>query len=33
VQQLPTKLRLRLKVSYTTDGGQPTLEQVDWTEP
>ncbi|KIV81215.1 hypothetical protein, variant 3 [Exophiala sideris] len=30
---LPPKLRLRLKVSYTKDGGAPMTEQVDWTEP
>ncbi|KIW25164.1 uncharacterized protein PV07_10825 [Cladophialophora immunda] len=30
---LPTKLRLRLKISYTKDGGSPVTEQVDWTEP
>ncbi|KAI1611258.1 DNA II binding protein 1 [Exophiala viscosa] len=30
---LPPKLRLRLKVSYTKDGGAPVTEQVDWTEP
>ncbi|KAH0830996.1 AP-1 complex subunit gamma-1 [Fonsecaea pedrosoi] len=30
---LPTKLRLRLKISYAKDGGAPVTEQVDWTEP
>ncbi|OAP58150.1 hypothetical protein AYL99_07240 [Fonsecaea erecta] len=31
---LPPKLRLRLKISYTKDGGgAPVTEQVDWTEP
>ncbi|OAL27276.1 hypothetical protein AYO22_03551 [Fonsecaea multimorphosa] len=30
---LPTKLRLRLKISYTKDGGASMTEQVDWTEP
>lgn len=30
---LPPKLRLRLKISYTKEGGAPLIEQVDWTEP
>ncbi|KAG9785275.1 Adaptor protein complex AP-1 gamma subunit, partial [Aureobasidium melanogenum] len=30
---LPPKLRLRLKISYTKEGGAPITEQVDWTEP
>ncbi|KAF3491597.1 AP-1 complex subunit gamma-1 [Arthroderma uncinatum] len=30
---LPPKLRLRLRVSYSKNGGNPAVEQVDWTEP
>ncbi|KAH8692779.1 putative AP-1 adaptor complex subunit gamma [Talaromyces proteolyticus] len=30
---LPTKLRLRLRVTYGKDGATPVTEQVDWTEP
>jgi len=30
---LPAKLRLRLKVMYSKDGGAALVEQVDWTEP
>ncbi|GAD96485.1 gamma-adaptin, putative [Paecilomyces variotii No. 5] len=30
---LPAKLRLRLRVTYAKDGGNPVTEQVDWTEP
>ncbi|KAL8828793.1 MAG: hypothetical protein Q9170_006449 [Blastenia crenularia] len=30
---LPLKLRLRLKISYTKDGGSPITDQVDWSEP
>lgn len=30
---LPTKLRLRLRVSYSKNGSSPVLEQVDWSEP
>ncbi|KAJ9216856.1 hypothetical protein DTO166G4_1702 [Paecilomyces variotii] len=30
---LPPKLRLRLRVTYSKDGGNPVTEQVDWTEP
>ena len=33
MQALPTKLRLRLKISFAKDGGAPITEQVDWTEP
>ena len=33
IQALPTKLRLRLKIAYTMDGGSAMNEQVDWTEP
>ena len=32
-QALPAKLRLRLKVSYTKEGGTPVTDQVDWSEP
>ncbi|CAL5867426.1 uncharacterized protein PFLUO_LOCUS1645 [Penicillium psychrofluorescens] len=30
---LPPKLRLRLRVTYAQDGGNPVTDQVDWTEP
>ncbi|KAK2843942.1 hypothetical protein FQN49_005920 [Arthroderma sp. PD_2] len=30
---LPPKLRLRLRISYAKNGGNPTVDQVDWTEP
>ncbi|CAG8104013.1 unnamed protein product [Penicillium olsonii] len=30
---LPAKLRLRLRVSYARDGGDPVTDQVDWSEP
>ena len=33
LQPLPSKLRLRLKVSYTKEGMSPLTEQVDWSEP
>ena len=34
VQNLPPKLRLRLRISYTRDDGSPPItDQVDWTEP
>ncbi|KAF2431981.1 AP-1 complex subunit gamma-1 [Tothia fuscella] len=29
----PAKLRLRLKIGYSTPAGAPVAEQVDWTEP
>ncbi|KAL9625678.1 MAG: hypothetical protein Q9204_007769 [Flavoplaca sp. TL-2023a] len=32
-KQLPPKLRLRLKVSYTKDGAGSVVDQVDWSEP
>lgn len=32
-QALPTKLRLRVKISYSKNGAEPVTEQVDWTEP
>ncbi|KAI1982831.1 clathrin associated protein complex large subunit [Ophidiomyces ophidiicola] len=30
---LPTKLRLRLRVTYSKNGSDSVTEQVDWTEP
>ncbi|CAI7593313.1 unnamed protein product [Penicillium bialowiezense] len=30
---LPAKLRLRLRVSSARDGGDPVIDQVDWSEP
>ncbi|KAJ5852125.1 uncharacterized protein N7529_011510 [Penicillium soppii] len=30
---LPAKLRLRLRVSSARDGGDPVVDQVDWSEP
>ncbi|KAJ6137838.1 Clathrin/coatomer adaptor adaptin-like N-terminal [Penicillium samsonianum] len=30
---LPTKLRLRLRVTSARDGGNPVTDQVDWSEP
>ncbi|OAL63496.1 AP-1 complex subunit gamma-1 [Trichophyton rubrum] len=30
---LPPKLRLRLRISYAKNGGNPSVDQVDWTEP
>ncbi|KAM5479460.1 clathrin associated protein complex large subunit [Microsporum canis] len=30
---LPPKLRLRLRISYSKNGGNPSVDQVDWTEP
>ncbi|OQE30457.1 hypothetical protein PENFLA_c003G06302 [Penicillium flavigenum] len=30
---LPAKLRLRLRVTYARDGGNPVTDQVDWSEP
>ncbi|RMJ28180.1 AP-1 complex subunit gamma-1 [Aspergillus sp. HF37] len=30
---LPSKLRLRLRVTYAMDGSEPVTDQVDWTEP
>ena len=33
MQNLPPKLRLRLKISYANEDGSPAItEQVDWTE-
>lgn len=32
-QALPAKLRLRLRVSSARDGGDPVIDQVDWSEP
>ena len=32
-QSLPPKLRLRLKINFTPEGGAPVTEQVDWSEP
>jgi len=29
----PSRVRLRLKIGYSTGGGPPTAEQVDWSEP
>ncbi|EMD60539.1 hypothetical protein COCSADRAFT_40180 [Bipolaris sorokiniana ND90Pr] len=29
----PARLKLRLKISYSTSGGGPVTEQVDWAEP
>ncbi|USP78457.1 hypothetical protein yc1106_05731 [Curvularia clavata] len=29
----PQRLKLRLKISYSTSGGGPVTEQVDWAEP
>ncbi|KAF2717040.1 Adaptor protein complex AP-1 gamma subunit [Polychaeton citri CBS 116435] len=29
----PPRLRLRLKITFAKDGGQPITEQVDWSEP
>ncbi|OGE58032.1 hypothetical protein PENARI_c001G03165 [Penicillium arizonense] len=30
---LPAKLRLRLRISSARDGGDPVIDQVDWSEP
>ncbi|KAK2738191.1 clathrin associated protein complex large subunit [Myotisia sp. PD_48] len=30
---LPPKIRLRLRVSYSKNGEDPNVDQVDWTEP
>ncbi|KAL1590812.1 hypothetical protein WHR41_00422 [Cladosporium halotolerans] len=29
----PAKLRLRLRLTYSKDGGAPLTEQIDWSEP
>ncbi|KAM0720549.1 hypothetical protein Q7P37_004685 [Cladosporium fusiforme] len=29
----PQKLRLRLRLTYSKDGGAPLTEQIDWSEP
>lgn len=32
-QPPPAKLRLRLRLTYSKDGGAPVTEQIDWSEP
>lgn len=32
-QALPAKLRIRLRVTSSKDGGDPATDQVDWSEP